>query len=147
MQGCQVRNAESVHPEWEVKVGDPLVLHPKMPPLEIVRAEPGAWFVAYGRPDESARAAGRPWVGASWLFFLEPLGEKRCRFVSRYRVTYSNDLVTRLSLGPVFIEPIGFAMDRRMLLGVKSRAEGAGRRSMRASSRPRAVAGEARQVR
>ena len=32
-------------------------------------------------------------------------------------------LATRLAFGPTFVEPIGFAMDRRMLLGVKERAE------------------------
>jgi hypothetical protein len=30
-------------------------------------------------------------------------------------------------MGPTFLEPVGFAMDRRMLLGVKERAEGAWR--------------------
>jgi hypothetical protein len=53
---------------------------------------------------------------------LEPLGESRCRFISRYRTATSDDLATRLAYG-VAIEPIGFAMDRRMLLGVKERAE------------------------
>ena len=46
----------------------------------------------------------------------------RCRFISRYRTATSEDLATRLAYG-VAIGPIGFAMDRRMLLGVKERAE------------------------
>jgi hypothetical protein len=36
-------------------------------------------------------------------------------------------LATRLAFGPTLIEPVGFAMDRRMLLGVKDRAERAER--------------------
>lgn len=68
LAGCDVRNAERVHPEWEVKVGDGLRLHPEMPAIPVV------------------------------------------------------DVATRLAYG-VAIEPIGFAMDRRMLLGVKERAE------------------------
>jgi hypothetical protein len=57
----------------------------------------------------------------------EPLGPARCRFVSRYRVDCSPDLRTRLEFGPALVEPVGFAMDRRMLLGVKERAERARR--------------------
>jgi hypothetical protein len=51
----------------------------------------------------------------------------RCRFVSRFRGACSDDLATRLAAGPGLLEPIGFAMDRRMLLGVKERAERAER--------------------
>jgi hypothetical protein len=127
--GCEVRNAETIHPEWEARVGQALVLHPdpKAPRLQIVAVEAGRHVVAFARPDEQARALGKPWATASWLFFLEPLGEKRCRFVSRYRASCSEDLATRLSFGPGLLEPVGFAMDRRMLLGVKDRAERAER--------------------
>jgi hypothetical protein len=135
--GCGLRNAEAIHPEWEIQPGGELVLHPKMPPLRVTAAERGQWFVAYGAPDEAARAAGKPWVAASWLFFVEPLGDQRCRLLSRYRAACSDDLATRLSFGPTLIEPIGFAMDRRMLLGVKGLVE----RRVRARS-PRSL-GEA----
>jgi hypothetical protein len=121
--GCGLRNAETVHPEWEIKAGDRLSLHPKMPPLAVVEVERGRWFVAYGAPQEAARRDGKPWVVASWLFYLEPLDERRCRLVSRYRADCSDDLVTRLSFGPTLVDPIGFAMDRRMLLGVRELAE------------------------
>ncbi len=33
--GCELRNADAVHPEWELKVGDALLLHPKAPPLRV----------------------------------------------------------------------------------------------------------------
>lgn len=123
LAGCQVRNAESVHPGWQVREGDELRLHPRAPAMRVVAVEPGRSFVAFGAPDEAARAAGRPWAAASWLFLVEPLPADRSRFVSRYRAACSDDLATRLAFGPGLIEPIGFAMDRRMLLGVKARAE------------------------
>ena len=59
----------------------------------------------------------------TWLFFVEPLGEGKSRLISRYRCATSDDLGSQLRFGPAFLEPIGFAMDRRMLLGVKARAE------------------------
>jgi hypothetical protein len=43
--------------------------------------------------------------------------------ISRYRADCSWDVATRLFLGPALLEAIGFATDRRMLLGVKERAE------------------------
>lgn len=125
--GCGLRNTGTIHPEWEVKEGDGLSVHPRMPRLPIVSLVRGHHFVAYGAPDEAARAAGRPWIAVTWLFLVEPLDDRGCRFVSRYRCASSDDLGTRLGFGPTLIEPVGFAMDRRMLLGVKRRAEWAKR--------------------
>jgi hypothetical protein len=89
--GCRLRNADRIHPE--VREGDELRLHPKM----------------------RARAAGKRWAAATWMFSVEPLGPHRSRLISRYRCATSDDLASRLALGPTLIEPIGFAMDRRML--------------------------------
>ena len=123
--GCDVKNAETLHPDWRPVVGQQLLLHPapEAPRLEIAAVEPGRWFVAFARADEQARTAGRPWAAASWLFHVEPLGPDRCRLVSRHRAACSEDLATRLAAGPTLLEPVAFAMDRRMLLGVKERAE------------------------
>lgn len=123
--GCEVRNAETIHPEWQATVGDALVLHPdpRAPRLAITEVLPEHHLVAYGAPDEQARALGKPWSAASWLFLVEATGENRSRLISRYRIACSEDWATRLAFGPILLEPIGFAMDRRMLLGVKERAE------------------------
>jgi hypothetical protein len=123
--GCNVQNAERVHAEWALKVGDEVILHadPAAPRLRVVAAEPGRYFVAHGAPDTEAQRRGEPWSAASWLFLVEPLSADRCRFISRFRAASSDDLLTRLSFGPALLEPVGFAMDRRMLLGVKERAE------------------------
>jgi len=121
--GCGVRNADAVHPEWELERGDRLLLHPQVPALEIVSLERGRSFVAYAPVDEAARAQGKPWAAASWLFELDELPENRTRLITRYRVACSPDFATRLALGPGLLEPIGFAMDRRLLLGIKRRVE------------------------
>ena len=133
LAGCKVRNAEAVHCDWTMREGDLLRLHPDMPPLRIARVEPGRYIAAHAAHAAAApepRAAGGSWAEASWLFFVEPLGETRCRLVSRYRCATSDDVAMRLTMGSTFLEPVGFAMDRRMLLGVKSRAEA------RAAKRP-----------
>lgn len=125
--GCDVKNAERIHPEWELREGDALRLHPRMPPLEIVEVERGRAIVAHGRPDERARAEGRPWVSVTWLFFVEPLPGGRSRFISRFRSDTSDDFAHRVQYSPYLTESIGFVMDRKMLLGVKERVERAAR--------------------
>jgi hypothetical protein len=57
------------------------------------------------------------------MFEVVPLHGGKSRFISRYRVATSDDLASRLMFGALLVEPIGFAMDRRMLVGVKERAE------------------------
>lgn len=123
--GCRIRNAATIHPEWTAHEGDELRLHPQAPPLRIVSVSPGRSLVAYMPPVPTlgtAASAGR-WMTASWLFLVEPLGPGRCRVISRYRCATSGDLASRVQFGPALVEPIGFAMDRRMLIGIKQRAE------------------------
>ena len=119
--GCDVHNAESIHLEWAHRPGDDLVLHPRMPPLRVVSVSPGRSLVASVTADEEARAAGRPWASASWAFLVEPVAPGRCRVVSRFRSTFSADFATQQLQGPTLLEPVGFAMDRRMLLGIRDR--------------------------
>jgi hypothetical protein len=145
LAGCGVRNAERIHPEWELREGDPLVVHPKMPPLEVVELVRGRHYVAYGPPDESARAAGKKWATVTWAFFVEPRASDRCRLISRYRCDFSADFASRLGMGATIVEPIGFGMDRRMLREVKERAESAKRKHVLGQrSRARSVSGELR---
>jgi hypothetical protein len=123
LAGCDLRNAEVVHPEWSLTLGDSVVLHPAMPPLPIVALSPGRYFTAYSKPDAAARESGKPWVEVSWLFMVESLDAFRSRVISRYRCATSDELMTRIQFGPTVVEPIGFAMDRRMLMGIRARAE------------------------
>jgi hypothetical protein len=121
LAGCRLHNAEAIHPSMAHAAGDALILHPKIPPLEVVTVDPGRCLVAFAKPDQAALASDRPWAAASWAFLVEPLGNGRCRVVSRFRSACSDDIATRLLQGPLLLEPIGFAMDRRMLLGIRDR--------------------------
>jgi hypothetical protein len=62
-----------------------------------------------------------PESGVTWVWALYPLDEKQTRLVSRVRGRLP------LTLGGSFIlfllEPTGFIMERKMLLGIKQRAE------------------------
>jgi hypothetical protein len=118
--GCDVQNADRIVREWHMRAGDSLHLHPKFPPMRVVEVEECRWLVALGGdvahdPDH---------LGATWLFYVTALSPTRCRFISRFRVGYAAASKRgRRMFGPYLTEAIGFVMDRRMLLGVKERAE------------------------
>lgn len=122
--GCGIHNAETIHPEWQsLRVGDGLRLHPAMPALPITEVEVGRYFVASGTMDPASGAASADASSAvtvSWLFLVEAIDSLRCRFISRFRLSASP--AERLRFSPWLLEPVGFVMDRRMLLGVRERA-------------------------
>ena len=109
--GCRMHNADEIVPEWqELNVGDKVWLHPKAPPVQVAAIEPGRAIVLKG------------W-GA---FVLQPLDEKRTRLIIRSQGDYNPDLknpILNFLLWRVVFEPIHFIMERKMLLGIKARAE------------------------
>lgn len=109
--GCHMRNADEIVPEWQnLKVGDKVWLHPKAPPVEVAAMEPRRAIVL------------KPW-GA---FVLHPIDEKTTRMIIRSQGGYEPDLknvVLNFLLWRVFYEPAHFIMERKMLLGIKKRAE------------------------
>jgi len=111
--GCHMENAGRVHPEWQdLKVGDPVYLHPKAPPLRVTRLDPGRALV----------------LGTSWAFVLEPIDERTTRLPVRGRGRFElPDLGRPLNFlyWRLVFEPAHFLMERRMLQGIKERAEGA----------------------
>ena len=110
LAGCRMRNADRVHDDWQDRaVGDIVPLHP-LSGVPVARFEPGRCVVFPG-----------------WAFVLVPLGPDRTRLVARTRVPRG----IRSAAYACFVELPHFVMERRMLLGLKARAE-------RASSAQRA---------
>lgn len=109
--GCHMRNADEIDPDWqELKVGDKVWLHPKAPPVEVHDIGPGRAIVLKG------------W-GA---FVLQPIDEKTTRLIIRSQGDYNPDLknpILNFFLWRVIFEPAHFIMERKMLLGIKARAE------------------------
>jgi hypothetical protein len=111
--GCDIHNAERIIPEFQnLQVGDSIKLHPKAPvPVAIV--EPNHALVLHYEADFSS----------NWMWVLEKVDEKTTRLIGRWSGDYGPGLKNRLSYGPCFMEPIEFNMSRKMLLGIKQRAE------------------------
>jgi len=125
--GLGIHSADRIVEEWQgLAVGDVVAAN---------RARTGGWYVMELHPDEALvlkvadLTAGRParrdeGIGFEflWTFALRPDGADRCRLLVRER-TAIDRRPTRVLMAPV--GPVSFVMTRRMLLGIKERAEAA----------------------
>jgi hypothetical protein len=103
LAGCKMEDADRIHPEWQHReLGETVYLHPAGG-LRVSTFEPG-------------RALGLEGWGT---FVLEPLGGDRTRLIARGDVPSG---VAAAAYG-VLMEIPHFLMERRMLLGIKQRAE------------------------
>jgi hypothetical protein len=113
--GCRMHNADRIVPEWQgTDAGDKVWLHPRvaLPVREVV---PGRAIV----------------LGDTWTFVLEPIGEQTTRFLVRGRGHFRQPDLKLPALNFVYwrliFEPAHFIMERKMMLGIKERAERAHR--------------------
>lgn len=120
--GLDIHSADEIRPEWqELLPGDRIVL---MRPgylgiadgyaLPVERVDPPRCIVTLQQPPE------HPWH-AVWSFQVVPVSEQECRLISRSR--------SPAATGPAawvgeLMDPITLVMTRKMLLGIKARAEG-----------------------
>jgi hypothetical protein len=102
LAGCNMRNADRVHSEWQQRrVGETVLLHPASG-LKLVRFDPPLVYAFEG----------------GWYFVLEQ-EDGRTRVLARGR--YQRGLVS-VAYG-LLLEIPHFVMERKMLLGIKERAE------------------------
>ena len=103
LAGCQMRNADRIDPEWQHReVGERVFLHPAIG-LKVTKFEPGKAIVLEG-----------------WgPFVVEPIDEKSTRVILRSRVPRGWVALYYL----LAVELPHFIMERRMLNGIKERAE------------------------
>ena len=113
---CDMHNADTIHPEWQSPaVGDKVRFGPEPYPFQYVRA------IDAGRTLVLGSAPGETKTPASWVFHLEPI-DGGVRLIVRSRNGYEpgamNTLIWRGITDPIF-----FVMERRMLIGIRDRAE------------------------
>lgn len=106
LAGCEMRNAERIHPEWQKReLGEEIPLHPATPGPAVTRFEPG-------------RVIGLEGWG---VFVLQPEGDRACRLIARGRIPRGAPTLFYRAL----LEVPHFVMQRKMLIGIKGRAESA----------------------
>jgi hypothetical protein len=105
-------SADHIMPEWQrLAVGDEIPIG-RGGGFPVKAIEPLRSLVLAGR------AAGTEW---SWELALVPIGSGRTRLLSRNRVRVPAGLRAKLTMA--LIQPAAFVMTRKMLLGLKGRAE------------------------
>jgi len=111
--GLGVRSADRVLPELQaLRAGDAI-------PLSDDLSLPVKWVEANRL---LLLAANDPKTGdCSWLFLLRPLGDGTTRLIVRYRVRWAAGGIAGAALS--LVDPGFFVMERRMLLGIRDRAE------------------------
>ena len=127
LAGCKIHSVEQVIPELQnPQVGELVRLGPQGYPCFAVAAiDPPRALVLIsanpqtGQPVVHTAQVEKGYSIATWQFILEPLDENTTRLMVRQRLSYSPELawVWRLT------EPVGFVMERKMLLGIRQRAE------------------------
>ena len=124
--GLEIQNADRVHPEWQnLETGDTVRLAPAdqyggRAEMRVVHFDPNRALV-FGPVVETAddlEAAARTGAG-TWAFVLNPAEHNRTRLIVRTRTRpwTGSRIVFRL------YDPAHFLMERKMLLGIKDRAE------------------------
>lgn len=109
--GLGMHSADAVHPEWqELAVGDVLPGRASLPAMCVEVLEPEHALVL--------RSEDGDWV---WAFTLEDHGGAT-RLLSRNRIALREPSLGD-RLGMAVMEPGSLVMERRMLLGIKERAE------------------------
>lgn len=120
--GLGVHSADEILPQFQdLQVGDAQRLGARGPTLRVVVLEPERCLVL--RSDDGN------WV---WAFYVVP-GHRGSRLVSRNRIATPGASRLARTFGTYFMEPGSLIMERKMLLGIKERAE---RRSHGAADGP-----------
>lgn len=123
--GLDLHSAEELlPPEEQLRVGDVVRLgRPGSPCFSVVSADPGRALVLVSADPVTGRPVPTPvreGTGATWQWELHGVGDGAAtRLVSRQRNVHPRRqrLLWRL------VEPVAFVMERRMLLGIRERAE------------------------
>jgi hypothetical protein len=109
--GIDIENKDTILPDYQhLEPGEFLGLNDKGQGLAVRAVEPGRALVLQWEPQKS-----------TWTFCLYPEGDARTRLVSRNRIAASGSLAWLFMVA--FMEAGSLVMERKMLLGIKERAE------------------------
>jgi hypothetical protein len=123
--GCEMHNADEIVPEWQtLRTGDVVWLHPEAPPLPVIFVEPERAIVlgdATDKPESKGIGTG------TWGFYLKDVDENTTRLIMRNRWMSKPGLLSWVG-NYILLEPAHFIMERKMMLGIKQRAEALAKR-------------------
>jgi hypothetical protein len=123
--GCDIHSALQINPDWQrLDVGDAVRLAPEFA-LTVAVAKPPRTLVLQGGVLPGTTVAPYDFT---WTFDLSPVSATTTRLIVRERYAYQR-WWARFLVEPLTV--VSFLMSRRMLRGIRDRAEQPGRRSAR----------------
>ena len=118
--GLDMHSASQILPQFQdLKVGDELPLGPGRPVMRVKVCDP--------ERTHAIRFADRNWV---WIFALVA-EDGRTRLISRNRIATPGAALPVRVFNMLLMEPGSLVMERKMLLGIKQRAENLGQGTSR----------------
>ena len=119
--GCDIHSALQINPDWQhLDVGDAVRLAPELA-LKVAVAKPPRTLVLQGGVMPGTTIAPYDFT---WTFDLSPVSAATTRLVVRERYAYTR-WWARSMVEPLTV--VSFLMSRRMLHGIRDRAEQTGR--------------------
>jgi len=125
--GLDFHSTRQVLPQFqEVKPGDVIPLEPGGTGYKVAEVEPNRRLVLHAAEDDFGES-GVSLAGGetTWVFLLQPLGNEATRLIVRWRARfpYWRSNRPQIFLIGLALDPVEFLMERKMMLGIKERAE------------------------
>lgn len=132
LTGADSTDAAQVLAEFQQpQVGDYVLLYPNMPGYAIATSQAPQYLVLQTvrfETGEFTHSVSQDGMHGTMTFFLEPCAGNQTRLLVRTRIDYEAGSLVKVAWG--MLEPLVFVLERRMLRGIKARAENARARGL-----------------
>lgn len=128
LMGLDIHTASRILSEHQdIKVGDAIPLAPQGFSIPVAIVEPESTLVLHGdtrQPGEGEAPPMKPgeFLAVTWGFYLFEREDSTTRFIERWKMDWNPSPVNTFFYR-LFLEPGAFLMERKMMLGIKQRAE------------------------
>lgn len=126
MVKCDIHSLSHIEPDLQqLAVDDKIRLVPEGAPADLYllvaqMVSPETLVLVTPGSVDAVGTSDFPYM--TWGFYLRPTSEGKTRLIARTRSVYRKSLGSLIA-NRIALEPIQFVMERRMLLGIKARAE------------------------
>jgi len=129
IMGCNIHNADEIVADFQdTVVGDKVAMTPKGAPYVVTAIDQGRAFVLRLRVNlQTQETVGitdplpEKYQDSSWLFFLDEMDKGTTRLITRSRNYWNQSRINTFFYGIFGV--ISLVMDRKMVEGIKKRAE------------------------
>ena len=125
--GLEIHSAGQILPEYqELSVGDMVPIEPEGGGFVVAAVEPNRYLLLE-IPSEGDTEVDRVFreadAASTWLFLLDEWQDTQTRLVVRWRARWRLGANAMACLIGLMLDPVEFVMERKMMQGIKERAE------------------------